>query len=674
MRDVQIIHRAQHLYRHNAAEINYSNAGLDASVKNVKQAVDSLVSAIGNIDISQLEQDILALQNALNGLTASEVALVPVGNLSSTDVQAGMEELQGDVDDINTALNAITSPILLKGTWSAASGLFPGAGMAKAGWTYIVDTGGTVDGVTFNINDRILAIVDDASETTFAANWFKLDYTDQVLSVNGQTGAAVLDADDISDAATTNKWSTAGEKTKLGHISVTQAVDLDTMESDIATNNAKVTNANHSGDAVGDGALTLQPAAITGKANVTPDLLDSFLLSDQSDAGALKNATVQALVTLAISEAGLGTMAAQNSNSVSITGGTLSGITFSGTLGGSIAAAGNSITNFGTIQGREGGSSSIRTGQTAADAIFFAAYDVDGATFVTFATLLAGNTPSFDLSDAVTKAGQYIYRAGGTDVPITDGGTGASDAATARDNLGLEIGVDVQAYSADNAFRTDKLSVFAATSSAELAGVLSDETGTGAVVFSEGAIINLNTISTIGSAYIYRAGGTDIPLADGGTGRSLSDPNADRIMFWDDSNGQMEWLTPGNGLAISGTTLTMTSGTYVPTYTNVANVASFGTVSDLNYYRVGDMVTVFGRVSIDPTSASVNTEFRGTLPIASNFSLFTDCAGSCIAMESVSLSAGVRAETTNDQFTVKYINTAETGARDFAIHFSYRIR
>src|SRR5690348_921393 len=47
-------------------------------------------------------------------------------------------------------------------------------------------------------------------------------------------------------------------------------------------------------------------------------------------------------------------------------------------------------------------------------------------------------------------------------------------------------------------------------------------------------------------------------------------------------------------------------GIYTPTYTNVANVASFGTVSDLSWFRTGNRVTVFGRVSIDPTAASVN--------------------------------------------------------------------
>lgn len=37
---------------------------------------------------------------------------------------------------------------------------------------------------------------------------------------------------------------------------------------------------------------------------------------------------------------------------------------------------------------------------------------------------------------------------------------------------------------------------------------------------------------------------------------SLSDPGADRIMFWDDSAGDVTWLTAGSGLSISTTTMT----------------------------------------------------------------------------------------------------------------------
>lgn len=59
---------------------------------------------------------------------------------------------------------------------------------------------------------------------------------------------------------------------------------------------------------------------------------------------------------------------------------------------------------------------------------------------------------------------------------------------------------------------------------------------------------------------LYRAGGTDVPLADGGTGASLADPNADRIMFWDDSAGAVTWLEVSTGLSISGTQLTATGG------------------------------------------------------------------------------------------------------------------
>lgn len=59
---------------------------------------------------------------------------------------------------------------------------------------------------------------------------------------------------------------------------------------------------------------------------------------------------------------------------------------------------------------------------------------------------------------------------------------------------------------------------------------------------------------------LYRSGGTDVALADGGTGASLVDPNADRILFWDDSAGAFTWLTIGSGLSITDTTIAATGG------------------------------------------------------------------------------------------------------------------
>lgn len=68
----------------------------------------------------------------------------------------------------------------------------------------------------------------------------------------------------------------------------------------------------------------------------------------------------------------------------------------------------------------------LQTGTTAGDTLSLQAYDVDGAVYKSFATLTANNTPTMNLDTDVTINNAYIYRTGGTDVPVTDGGTGRS--------------------------------------------------------------------------------------------------------------------------------------------------------------------------------------------------------------------------------------------------------
>lgn len=98
-----------------------------------------------------------------------------------------------DLDALETAVAELDQATILKGSWDASAGTFPGGGVAQAGWSYIVSVAGTVDSVSFAVNDRIIAILDNASTTTFASDWFKADYTDQVLSVAGNTGAVTQD-------------------------------------------------------------------------------------------------------------------------------------------------------------------------------------------------------------------------------------------------------------------------------------------------------------------------------------------------------------------------------------------------------------------------------------------------------------------------------------------------
>ena len=61
---------------------------------------------------------------------------------------------------------------------------------------------------------------------------------------------------------------------------------------------------------------------------------------------------------------------------------------------------------------------------------------------------------------------------------------------------------------------------------------------------------------------------------------SLSDPNADRIVFWDDSAGASQWLTAGTGLSISGTSIAV--GTLNQDTTGTAALATSITVSANN--------------------------------------------------------------------------------------------
>lgn len=66
------------------------------------------------------------------------------------------------------------------------------------------------------------------------------------------------------------------------------------------------------------------------------------------------------------------------------------------------------------------------------------------------------------------------------------------------------------------------------------------------------------------------------PLANGGTGVALTDPNADRVLFWDDSAGNMAYLTVGSGLSITGTNL-IASGTNVTTTQTASEDITIGT-------------------------------------------------------------------------------------------------
>jgi len=76
--------------------------------------------------------------------------------------------------------------------------------------------------------------------------------------------------------------------------------------------------------------------------------------------------------------------------------------------------------------------------------------------------------------------------------------------------------------------------------------------------------LGLGTIATQNSNNVTITGGsisgiTDLSLADGGTGASLADPNANAVLGWNDTAGAMTFLTAGSGISINATSNTISS-------------------------------------------------------------------------------------------------------------------
>ena len=148
-----------------------------------------------------------------------------------------------DLDQMEADIAALANGMSYEGNWDASAGSFPGAGSAQKGFFYTVSVGGTVDGVTFVAGDRLIATVDNASATVYAANWTQLDATDAVTSVDGATGnielATILfaktakttpvDADTVSftDSAASNVL----KKVTWANVKVTLKAYIDSMTS-----------------------------------------------------------------------------------------------------------------------------------------------------------------------------------------------------------------------------------------------------------------------------------------------------------------------------------------------------------------------------------------------------------------------------------------------------------
>lgn len=113
------------------------------------------------------------------------------------------------------------------------------------------------------------------------------------------------------------------------------------------------------------------------------------------------------------------------------------------------------------------------------------------------------------------------------------------------------------------------------------------------------------------------------------------------------------------------------SGTYTPTLTNVANLDG-STAFQCQYTRVGDVVTVSGKVTVDPTTTLTSTQLGISLPIASNLGAQEDCAGASFCPTISGEGAAILGDSANNRAEVRFQAT-NTTSYDLFFTFVYEV-
>ena len=116
----------------------------------------------------------------------------------------------------------------------------------------------------------------------------------------------------------------------------------------------------------------------------------------------------------------------------------------------------------------------------------------------------------------------------------------------------------------------------------------------------------------------------------------------------------------------------LAAGTYTPSLTNVANLDG-STVYVCQYLRVGNVVTVSGRVDVNPTTTATSTQLGISLPIAvGDFTASNQLGGVASSLTSPGEVAGIYADTVNERAQMQWI-TSDTANHAMLFTFTYLV-
>ena len=143
-----------------------------------------------------------------------------------------------------------------------------------------------------------------------------------------------------------------------------------------------------------------------------------------------------------------------------------------------------------------------------------------------------------------------------------------------------------------------------------------------------------------------------------------------RFVFLNDGRIYGSDLHNNAGSVSGAATQFIASGTYTPTGTGVNNVTTL-TPRKAQWMRVGNVVTVSGLVTVDPTGGAL-CSFRLSLPIASNFTTGYECAG--MARETNTFSGFmIYGDGANNEAYFTTNALTDNGLQDYSYTYQYEV-